>query len=281
MNDDITIRLYQVELIMSYANYLFKQGDLNKKELNTISDEIAKANKAKTSPDNTFYIDLSQYKSPLKTSDDSQMGLGYKKEKGHDNLKLYFLPTSNSLSDDNREYFNENLLKLGELSLLITDKSIKLESFQLYAMKSLLPWNKFVKGLSGEFRLGLEEHYDRELAKHVAINVAGGIGLTKKLSTDINTYLLFHGGIGYGKSRFYPYFYPEIGATIYEIMNMKTTLSYEYVYNQLGSNDFYHNFDITQSFFIQKKFKLTTSFEHRFNNHYSNNAYELMFYIYL
>jgi len=279
LSEDITKSLYQLELITSYSNYLYKHREIDKKELNTITNEISKATEEKI-PQIPYYIDLSQYKSPLKTSDDSQLGLGYKMKKGRNNVKLYFLPASNSLSDDNREYFNENFLKLGELSLLINEKSIKLESFQLYAMKSLIPWNKFVKGMSGEFRLGLEEHYDKKLKNHVSVNVSGGIGLTKKISADINTYLLINGGPGYGKSRFYLYLYPEVGATIYEVMNMKTTFSYKYVYNQLGSRDFYHDFHITQSIFWQKKFKLSTSFERRFNERYSDNTFELMFHVY-
>ena len=280
LSDDITKRLYRSELIKSYANYLYTQEEIDKKELNTITKEINKATEKDMPSSSRYYIDLSQYKSPLKTFDDSQLGIGYRRKNGRNYMTLYFLPTSNSLSDDNREYFNENFLKLGELSLLITEKSIHLESFQLYAMKSLIPWNKFVKGISGEFRLGLEEHYDKELKNHLAVNASGGIGLTKKISTDINTYLLMNGGLGYGNSHLYLYAYPEVGATIYEVMDMKTTLSYKYVYNQLGSNDFYHNFDITQSVFWHKKFKLSATFEHRFNNCYSNNAYELMFHVY-
>jgi hypothetical protein len=280
LSDDITKRLYQGELIRSYSNYLYTQAKIDKKELNTINNEINRATEKDMPSNSTYYIDLSQYKSPLKTFDDSQLGLGYRRGNGRNYMKLYFLPASNSLTDDNREYFNENFLKLGEISVLLTEKSIKLESFQLYAMKSLIPWNKFVKGISGEFRLGLEEHYDKELKNHLAMNASGGIGLTKKISADINTYLLMNAGLGYGKSHFYLSAYPEVGATIYEILNMKTNLSYKYIYNQLGSNDFYHNFDITQSVFWHKKFKLSATFEHRFNNCCSDDAYELMVYVY-
>jgi len=279
LSDDITTRIYQVELIRSYANYLYMRGDIDKKELNIISKQLSKIDKEILS-NNKYFIDLSQYKSPIKTFNDSQLGVGYKMGKKRNYMKLYFLPASNSLSDDNREYFNENFLKLGELSFLITENSINVESFQLYAMKSLIPWNKFVKGISGEFRLGLEEHYDKKLRNHAAINALGGIGVTKKIFTDINTYLLINGGIGYGKSHLYFYLYPEVGAIIYEVINMKTTFSYKYIYNQLASNDFYHSFDITQSFFLHNNLKLNATCEHRVNNRYSNNIYELMFHVY-
>lgn len=280
LSEDPGERVYQLELIKSYANYLYRDGELDKKELQKIAEEITKRNEAKGGLDNTYFIDLSQFKSPLKTFDDTQLGLGYRRDNGRNTMKLYFLPASNSLTDDNREYFNENFLKLGEVSLLITGESLRLESFQLYAMKSLLPWNRFVKGFSGEFRLGLEEHYDKELDKHAAANVSGGIGITKKISADVNTYLLVIGGIGYGKSRGYLYAYPEVGATVYEIFNMKTILSYEYVYNQLGSNAWYHDVNVTQSYFWRKKFKVTAGYEHRFHNGHSNDAYEFLFHVY-
>lgn len=279
LSDEITTRLYQVELIRSYANYLYMREEIDKKELDMITKQLSKADEEVLS-NSEYFIDLSQYKSPIKTFNDSQLGIGYKMKKKRNYMKLYFLPASNSLSDDNREYFNENFLKLGELSLLITEKSINVESFQLYAMKSLIPWNKFVKGISGEFRLGLEDHYDKKLRNHAAINASGGIGVTKNIFTDINTYLLINGGIGYGNSHLYLYVYPEVGATIYEVMNMKTTLAYKYIYNQIASDDFYHCFDVTQSVFWHDNFKLNATYEHRVNNRHSNNIYELMFHVY-
>jgi hypothetical protein len=267
--------LYERELAKSYAVYLYNHQRINKKEVDTIYSLLSES-----SEKNQYNIDLSEYKSPLNTFDDSQVGFGYKRIKGQNYLKLNFLPASNTLSDDNREYFNEFALKLGEISLLVHDEGIDIESFQLYAMKSLIPWNRFTKGISGEFRIGLEEHRNKELEIKKAINIAGGIGLTKKLSPDINLYFLMNGGLGYGDSRLYPYLYPEIGTIIYEVMNMKTNLSYKYVYNQLGSNEFYHDFDITQSVFWHKKFKLSTTFEHRFNDCHSDDTYELMFHVY-
>ena len=38
----------------------------------------------------------------------------------------------------------------------------------------------FTKGISGEFRLGIEEHRNKKLEIKKAVNIAGGIGLTKK-----------------------------------------------------------------------------------------------------
>ena len=273
LSGDIAKGLYERELILSYGDYLYRQGKIKAASLDAIEDKM---NKPASVLDGKYHIDLSEYKSPLKTSGESQLGVGYKMLNRHNYLKLYLLPASNTLSDDNREYFNENVLKLGETSLLVNRRSIKLESFQLYAMKSFVPWNKLVKGISDEVHLGLERHYDRELKSHLAANASAGVGLTERLSPDMEVYALMNAGLGYGHSRLYPYLYPEVGAIIYDIMNMKTVLFYKYVYNQLGLNDFYHDFGITQSFFGCRGFKFEFNLEHRFNDLRSDDTYEVM-----
>ena len=136
--------LYKRELIKSYAAHLYNRQRINKEELDTVYKLLSE------SSDKTQYnIDLSEYKSPLNTFDDRQLSFGYKREKGRNYLKLNFLPASNTLSDDNREYFNEYTLKLGEISLLVHDKGVDIESFQLYAMKTLIPWNDIHKRYFG------------------------------------------------------------------------------------------------------------------------------------
>jgi Domain of unknown function (DUF4105) len=273
---DIAKGLWERELILSYSDYLYKRGKISAEDLDAIENKVNERPEWTAALAGKYHIDLSGYKSPLKTSGESQLGLGYKMLNRRNYLKLYFLPASNTLSDDNREYFSENVLKLFETSLLINRQSVKLESFQLYAMKSLVPWNKFVKGISDQVRLGLEQHYDRELNSHLAVNASAGVGLTGRLSPDMEVYALVNAGLGYGRSRLYPYLYPEAGAIIYDIWNMKTVLSYKYVYNQLGSNHYYHDLGVTQSFFGCRGFKFEFNLEHRFNDRRSDDTYEVM-----
>ena len=273
--DNQDLGLYERELVKSYASYLYNEQRITKEELDTVNRTMNESFEK-----NEYDIDLSEYKSPLNTYDDSQLNFGYKRKKDKNYLKLNLLPASNTLSDDNREYFNEYMLKLGEISLLYRDGKIDIESFQLYAMKTLIPWNRFAKGISGEFRLGLEEHRNKELEIKKSVNVAGGVGLTKKLTPDISVYFLWNGGLGYGDSSFYPYVYPELGTIIYEVLNMKTFFSYKYIFNQFGSLNFYHDLSITQSFFWNKRFKISGTYEYKSNNKYSDSAYEFLFHIF-
>lgn len=147
-------------------------------------------------------------------------------------------------------------------------------------MKSLLPYNNLIGGLSGELKIGVEDHFDDNLQSHNSANISGGVGITKKISTDINIYLLAHIGAGHGNSKFYFYGYPEIGGTIYEIFNMKSIFSYKYVYNQLKTEKGYHFCNISQSFFLKKTYKLTIGYEYLFNKVMSTINIEVMASIY-
>lgn len=274
LSKDLSTMIYQLELIDVYSKYLYKLSKINEQEFILVKQAVEKIKRDSFS-DNMYYIDLSHYKSPIKTFDDSQIGFGYRFEKQHNFLKLYFLPASHTLSDDNREYFSESSLKLGEITLLINDKGVKLDSLQLYAVRALNPWNKFVKGISREFKVGFERHYDKKLRDNIAMNISGGVGITKNIFRDVNTFLIFGGGIAYGKKNLYFYLYPEFGMIVYEILNMKTIFSYKNVYNQLEPNNFYHDFDITHSIFIDKRIKINVAVKYLYNNKYSRNAYEV------
>lgn len=73
-------------------------------------------------------------------------------------------------------------------------------------------------------------------------------------------------GTGINFETAYPYTSVETGIIIYEILNMKTVLSHEFVYNQDNSDNMYQNTQINQSFFIDKKIRVDANFNERVNN---------------
>jgi len=100
---------------------------------------------ADISQDNKYTIDISNYKSPIKTTDESQIGIGFRRLSGNNFVKFYFLPISHTLLEDNRQYFFESSLKVGEISLLLNQHRIIIESFKFYSMTSLVPFDLFIK----------------------------------------------------------------------------------------------------------------------------------------
>lgn len=253
------------EFILNYAKYLF----LNK---NTITDEEYSYILESMKHEESFVIDIKKYKNPIKTWDDSQISLSYLKNDDINSLGLSFLGASNTIFDDNREYFAESSLKIGEINLLLDKDNVHINSINIYDMKSLIPWNNITKEFSKEFRFSYEKHYDSDLEEINVLNISGGAGISHKLHNDILVYNLGKIGTGINFEKAYPYTAFETGITIYEILNMKTVLSHEFIYNQDSSNNMYQKLNLNQSIFTNKKIRTDINFDTKFNGDISNNS---------
>ena len=244
---DSKIKAIEKKLILAYI-----QSQYYKKEMTKIELEDVKKILQQESHEIQYDIDLSSYKNPIYTSNDSQLSLSYQ----NNNLHIKILPASNRLYDDNREYFGETRLKIGELDLEINEKGIKVDAFELFNMKSLNPVDAFNHDFSREVKISYEKQYNQQLKPYHAYNISGAVGLTKQLSTDITLFSMLGGGLAYGDSELYPYIYPEFGMMIYEVFNMKSTLEYRYIYNQANSYHAYHNIHFEHSIFLDKQVRL-------------------------
>ena len=70
----------------------------------------------------------------------------------------------------------------------------------------------------------------------------------------------------------YPYSSFETGVIVYEILNMKTVLSHEFIYNQDNSDSFYQNIDLNQSLFINKITRLDLNLNKKINEDFTNDS---------
>ena len=254
------IMFLEKELLLSYVKYQYNQNQINKSTVYTMENTI----KAKTQAlANNYVLDLSKYKDPLKTFDDTQASITYTSKNSKNNFIFGFLPASNTLYDDNREYFGESDLRIMELNILMNKNTVEIDSFNLFRMKSLVPWDNFTGGVSSALKINYESHYDTKIGEYKAYNISGGLGYTKQYFNDIFVYSLLNIGIAYGKSKFYTYFYPEVGLLMYEIFNMKTVLNYKYIYNQHNTHKGYHDIKLEQSFFIDKKVRIGIGMENK------------------
>ena len=257
---DIKTMYLEKELLLSYTEYMYHNNEIN----STVFDNIHKIIEIKkTNVKNDYMLDLIKYKNPLNTFNDTQASLAYVYKNNKKYLGLSFLPASNTLFDDNREYFGESDLKIMAFNILANKYKIKLDSFDLYSMKSLVPWDTFTGGVSSALKLNYESHYDKKLGDFKAYNISVGLGYTKQFFNDIFVYSLLNVGIGYGKSEIYAYFYPEIGLLMYEVFDMKTILNYKYIYNQHNSNDGYYDISMEQSIFLDKKMRIGIGIDYK------------------
>lgn len=248
-----------LELISSYSSYLNSNNMLLEKKYDKIKSKI-KSKKANV--DKFTYIDISKYKSPANSYDDSQFALGIYNLNNKNYLNLKFLPTSHYLQDDNRNYFSESSLELGSVDILVSDNDIKIKSLNIYSMKSLLPFNKFTKGLSSRFKFGIDSHFNEDLKPKTVFDISGGSGLTYQYDDSLFYFIIGNLGLGIKDIDPYLYAYPEFGLIAYEKFNMKSVMKYRLIYNQLDSYKLINQFQASQSFFVSDNIRLEGNIEY-------------------
>jgi hypothetical protein len=143
----------------------------------TIKDSIVNTGLNSSSQ---FKVDLTHYKNPTKTPQDSAIGISYLQDSETDYIDFTFMPASHYLYGDNTQYFSESALRIGEVILRsnMETKNISLQAFTLYSMKSLMPSSEFESQLSGEFFLGLKSTFESALNEKLVFELSGAIGKT-------------------------------------------------------------------------------------------------------
>ena len=241
-NDD----LIKLELARAYAYFLYKEKKITEQNLIELNKLLDK----KITKNRSFFFDIANYKSPLRVANDSQLGFGLQFLDNVFYFKLNFLPASRKLSDDNREYFSESALEIGNINLLFNNKTLKIEQFNIYRIVSLIPFDILTKGICGKFDLNYDTRYKKNKF-FSSFNINSGLGLSFKLTDDMSLFFLSNGEIGYGDNDLYATLNPAIGLSMYEIFNMKTNMKMEY----WGAPFKYYRFKVTQSIFIKKDYK--------------------------
>ncbi|MDQ7032250.1 MAG: DUF4105 domain-containing protein [Desulfonauticus sp.] len=254
---------YKLKLGEIYSYFLLKKGKINKKIWKNFEKIfIYKLEKCK------YKIDLSHYKSPLKTLPKTQVSMGIKKYKNTEFLKIRFQPISHNLTDNNREYFTESSLEVLTLSLILNYKTIKIDSFKIYNVVSLIPFDVLTKGISEKFSLSINPQYKNGKKRENSFNINAGLGLTFKFCNDIWFYILGNFESGITPNRAYISLNPELGLMVYEIFNMKTFIKIQYWSSPWN----YSKLNITQSIFGREKWKLSFDINYILKNKNNLNA---------
>lgn len=247
-NNSVVKNYLNTNLAATYANFQFEQGYIDDKEWFT-----KKAKFSLNSQDTSGYkINLENYRSPLKTPDDSHLSFGYRNTSNSEWLTLGWLPASHDLSDQNSEYFGENELKLNEIVVNMNTNSgeINLQRWQLYSAKSLIPYDSLTGGLSGSFSVGFDQVLNKQHESNLSLLIYGGLGKSYKLSRDLSLYYLANVGGNLNEAESYAFIEPELGLYLYEIWNMKTLFSVKKRYN---SNQYEQlHWTLNQSFMAKK-----------------------------
>lgn len=197
-------------------------------------------------PDLQLNADTSR--DPALSPPERQFSVGWLRRQGRDLVQLRFLPVSHTLSDDNRQYFSENELRLFESSWLVDTRTGRpsLDRLTVYAVQSLLPWDGLTGGISGRFKLGVESQPAVRRQDKKALLIEGAIGRTWRVTDDADAYVLVGGGWGWRNSG-HLYGQPEVGVVLREIWNMKSRISRQVLTHPLGEHQPSHVWSWTQS----------------------------------
>jgi Domain of unknown function (DUF4105) len=217
--------------------------------------QLAKDLQTTQSNPRNYNINLYNYKSPTKSPNDSQISIGTSKHLGQNHIFVNLLAASHKLEDDNRQYFGETELTLGDITIATSEEtgSAYIESFTMYGMKSLIPYDYFSGGVSGSFHLGMTQRKDFEWLNRSTYYVDGSLGITYGLSRDVSAYGLIGAGISTTtRGHTYNELTPEVGIIIKEIFDMKTIIKYQRSHTSSHLIPSHSSASLTQALYIKK-----------------------------
>jgi len=244
------LNFYSSKLLDSYSKFKYNKNTLDKKELLDINSKI----NHNLFKDNVF--DISKYKSPSKIPSERQVGIGYSYTNDIDYTKVSFLGASHFINDNNREYFGESELKIGYISFLLNKTTIDLDEFTLYGMKSYIPYDGLTKEYSYQFELAVKKEYAMSFDYLDTFKLDTGIGIDFLIAKDINVFAILNGGLWFNKEdKTKLVINPEVGAMIYELLDMKSYISCKPLF--LNDKKIYTKYSLKHSVFINKSWTLS------------------------
>ncbi len=247
-------------LAASYNDFLFEQGQRDSDSWTGYRQNLEQSYFDR---DNDYVIDLSGYKNPLKAPNDGQLYVGLSHFDSGTWLKIGALPISHTLIDDNRQFFSETELRVGDLSFLVSleDGDLELNEFQVYSATSYVPLNQFTGGISGSFRFGAEQHYDGQLKRRTAANVGGSLGITRALLRQISVFATLGGGAGWTKGdNAYLYLSPTVGVIVNGAWETKTIVTASKTFNQVDGSGDYTRIDLRHAKRLNRSFTVEADY---------------------
>jgi hypothetical protein len=226
---------------VEYLSYLIKNDIVKSKLTEQRISELSEIVVSNTSDSLDF--DLSQFKNPINTPQDSILSTSLISRSGNTAIDFSFLPASHYLYGDNRQYFSESELKIGELTIrVLPDKAnLKLQSLTLYSFRSLAPSSKIVPKVSGNFYLGYRQISDEELEENGFFDLSGGVGKSVKPHNDILLFSSIDLGLATDLSDTFIYVKPSIGAILNTISNGKILVEYSLTAGQFNKKNVKHS----------------------------------------
>jgi hypothetical protein len=251
-----TERFLQLELLSSYYDFeqenkrlSIEQHKIKTKKINQLRSDLPQ-----------YSIELSNYKLPTKTPNDSKVSLQYLNNENN-SIRLRFTPASHHISDDNRQYFAESELNLGEITLSYDDNNkLELHRFNLYSMTTLTPYHPLTGGISGGFHISYQQQNTNLQDVKGFSEFGGELGITKKIGQDVYFYALGELSLATDLNQTFITGGPKIGMIVYEIFDMKSVIELSHIFNSANLNFNYNQLRWQQSWFINKDWQVELNY---------------------
>lgn len=219
--------------------------NLSEQQLSVLSDIVD------SHLDDSLDFDLSQFKNPLATKQDSIVTTSFVVNQDDTAIDFSFLPASHYLYGDNRQYFSESELKIGEITLRAQTQSnnIKLQSFTLYSFRSMAPSSRILPKYSGGFYMGYRQILDRSLDETGFFDLSGSIGKSARIHKDILLFSNLELGLAANTSDAFVYATPSVGAIVNVVGDSKIVFEYKLRSGQPDSNYISHSVSTEYAWF--------------------------------
>lgn len=212
-------------------------------------------------------IDVSNYKKPSDAPGDQQLRIGLVNDDKDTNYTLGFLAAGHKLKDDNRSYFSENEISLGDLTLGIdlSSRKVFIDELDLYSAKSFMPFDYFTKGKSGEMSLGFRRIKSSDgHANNFFIN--GGMGYTARVQPDLDLSAELVSEAGSVENGYFSVGY-KAGLIVREVFSMKTVAEYSRLLGRYSDGEYSYNYKVTQTKYVGKSLSVGASLSKEFNKY--------------
>ena len=207
------------ELAKAYNHFLSEEGKIDRKRWEK-DEALINARSGGVG------LDLSQYKLPHKTQNDSQVVLATESRNGEQIHKIGYLPMSHTIADDNSQYISESELKIFDLHLAYNGHQRKfgVDELNLYSLAVYNPSFDLMGSFSWKFNMGYGPRFQIENNFDHVYFIEGALGKTYRVLKDVDLFGFLNVNSSQNE-RFNFDLGPEVGAIIREVGSMKTILS--------------------------------------------------------
>ena len=272
--EDATTAL-QHPLASAYTQIHLQQAVKQQRLSAAVADQIQQMLPTGEAPN----LDLSRYKHPALTPQDSAVGVSWQTHNPGSQLRLDWLAAGHLLQGDNRQYLAESELLIGKIAVAfdVEQAKVRLDELTLYSVKALTPDTAAFPAWSGELYLGYRSAYRPEHGYWSTGEISGGGGKSLRLHQDVIGYGVAGAGLSTNIADSRLFGYAKTGLIFELAGDSKLQLQYLQHSGQAKGASAYQELSSTFSFFPSQDQALQLQFKRLFGQLEQRNSLALRF----